>query len=487
MNCGNIELDPDKPNFFRFRKVGDQVLITNDFGGSHFLSEADFKDFAEGKITPIHEQYDPLMKAGFLKSDIDVDMALNLYRSRNASIFYGPSLHIIVVTLRCNYKCVYCQASSRPMDGIGYDMDIETARKTVDFIFSTPNPSITIEFQGGEPLINWEAIKFITEYARQKEAETGKKVFLSLVSNLSLLDEEKLDFIIDHGVGLCTSIDGPEELHNLNRPMPGGNSYRETMDRVDRIKKLEADREAEKKPMYKLSALLTVSKRSLSQPKEIIDEYLKHGFTGIHLRPLSYLGDATKTGDSIGYSALEFMDFWKRSLDYILELNMAGAEFTERGSAIVLQKILKAMDPGYVDLKSPCGAVIGQMLYNYDGKIYTCDEGRMCEGDVFALGRVDDTGGEETKEAYNENYKRIVTGGKTKAMLVASTLDNTPCDYCAYKPYCGVCPVINYSTSGNLYPQMATSDWCVRQKAMFDYLFEKMQHPEYLKIFKKWI
>jgi hypothetical protein len=30
-----------------------------------------------------------------------------------------------------------------------------------------------------------------------------------------------------------------------------------------------------------------------------------------------------------------------------------------------------------LELRSPCGAGIGQLLYNYDGKVYTCDEGRI--------------------------------------------------------------------------------------------------------------
>jgi len=40
-------------------------------------------------------------------------------------------------------------------------------------------------------------------------------------------------------------------------------------------------------------------------------------------------------------------------------------------------KILTENDPNFLDSRSPCGACIGQVAYNYDGKVYTCDEGRM--------------------------------------------------------------------------------------------------------------
>ena len=44
-----------------------------------------------------------------------------------------------------------------------------------------------------------------------------KIIRYSLVTNLSLMDEEKLEFILDNGIQVCTSLDGPEDLHDHNR------------------------------------------------------------------------------------------------------------------------------------------------------------------------------------------------------------------------------------------------------------------------------
>jgi sulfatase maturation enzyme AslB (radical SAM superfamily) len=88
-----------------------------------------------------------LLEKNFIKSDTyENDMAI-LYAKKNDFLLYGPSLHIIVTTLRCNHKCQYCHAAVAPMTAKEMDMTEETAKKVVDTIFYTSNPNLTIEFQ----------------------------------------------------------------------------------------------------------------------------------------------------------------------------------------------------------------------------------------------------------------------------------------------------------------------------------------------------
>jgi hypothetical protein len=61
-------------------------------------------------------------------------------------------------------------------------------------------------------------------------------------------------------------------------------------------------------------------------------------------------------------------------MKYIVEINKKGTLFKESISSIYLSKILTDRDPNYRDERSPCGAGIGQVAYNFDGKIYSCDE-----------------------------------------------------------------------------------------------------------------
>jgi len=315
-------------------------------------------------------------------------------------------------------------------------------------------------------------VKFIIEYARKRNEKIGKKVMMTLVSNFSLMTEEKYKFLMKNKVALCTSLDGPEKLHNKNRPCPGRNSYDDTTKWIKKITKKQ-----EKDPtLYKVSALLTVSKFSLKYPKEIVNEYMKLGFRRIHLRPLSFLGLSGKMRDKMGYSVEEFIKFWKEAMDYIIGLNLKGKPFLERGSGIMLQKILSDRDPNFLDLRSPCGAAIGQMLYNYDGKVYTCDEGRMIGDDTFVIGNVN-----------KDSYQDMLGHETVKSVCTASLLDNLPCDNCVYKPYCGVCPVLNYALYGDIFTSLADNERCKLHKNMLDYLFKKLENKRIKKVFESWV
>ena len=467
-----IKFNPQKVSFCRFKKLGDKYLVTNDVGRYVLLTPELFECFMGGTLNENSEAYQDLTGKDFVKGYLDRKGLVEKYRQRNSFVFLGPSLHIVVVTLRCNYRCIYCQASSRELKEKGYDMDIPTARKVVDTIFCSSSNIITIEFQGGEPLANWPAVKFIVEYAREKNKTARKSLLITLVSNFSLLTEERYNFLTKNRVIFCTSLDGPEELHNKNRPWPGGNSYQATVSWIKKIQK----RQEKDSNLYHLSALLTVSKFSLKYPKEIIDTYIKLGFSGIHLRPLSFLGLSGKMRKEIGYTAEDFLKYWRETMDYIINLNLKGKSFQERGSRIMLQKILTDQDPGFLDLRSPCGAGIGQMLYNYDGKVYTCDEGRMIGDDTFLIGNVK-----------KDSYKEMVSHDTVKSMCVASLLDNLPCDNCVYKPYCGVCPVLNYALYGDVFASLPNNERCKLYQGMLDYLFEKLQNKRIKTVLKSWI
>ncbi len=452
----------EKTSFFRFKKLGGKFLITNDIGGYAFLEPAEFEKYLAGKTKKGSKIHKELKRKGFLEKNRK--KLVQKYRQRNLFLFAGPSLHIFVPTLRCGCNCVYCQASSKGMKEKGFDMSFAVAEKAVRTALSCTSPNVTLEFQGGEPLANWKTVKHIIEYAERENKEKKKKLSFSLVTNFCPMDEEKYGFLKKHGISFCTSLDGPEYLHNKNRPCPGKNSHKEAVKWIKRIG-----------PGRKMHALATVSRHSLKYPKEIVEEYRKLGFKGVHLRPLSYLGFSGKRKTSIGYSPEEFLGFWKKAMDHILKINLKGEIFFERQAQIMLKKILTDKDPGYLELRSPCGAGTGQLLYNYDGGVYTCDEGRMTGDETFKIGNLKKDG-----------YREIVSHPTVKAVCIASLLENLPCDYCPYKPYCGVCPVQNYALEGQLFPQMANCGSCKIKKGMLDYIFLKLENKRTERIFRKW-
>jgi len=441
---------------YRKRKLSNGGIVTNDCGNHLFLD--DFNKLT----TPDKKLRERLINAGMILNNDNVPGIIAKMKKKYSFLSQGPSLHIIITTLRCDLKCKYCHASSVPQTETKYDMDEQTAKKTVDMIFQSPSDKIMIEFQGGEPLLNFKIIKTITKYAKEVNKKAKKDLLLSIVTNLTQMDNEKLKYLMDNNIGICTSLDGPKKLHNKNRQ-----GYDQVIKWMNIIKK---EYKLRKITNTRLNALVTITKDSLDYSKEIIDEYRKQGLNTIHLRSLNNLGNA-KMIPQMSYSAEDFIKFWTESMDYILKINKKEF-FLERKTLIILKKILGEYDPGFTDLRSPCGAVIGQMVYNYDGSVFTCDEGRMVE-DLFKIGTID------------EKYSDITTNETACSILAASVNDTQYCSKCAYKPYCGLCPVLNYAVSGSIISNITASDWCKVHMAQFDYIFEKL-HENSRKTLLTW-
>lgn len=473
------EVDARKVAGLYFRKLKDRYLLTNDWGLRAILSPRDFERFLGGTLEAQEPLWKDLQAKGFIRDHIDFAGLAKAYRQANAFLWQGPSLNILVVTLRCNHKCLYCHSSAVNPSRADADMSLETAQAAVDLIFKNPNPHLAIEFQGGEPLLNWPVVEFVIGYARKKNETEKRKLLISLVSNMSLMDERKLNFLLDHEVSLCTSLDGPRDLHEKNRPFVAGASHAHVERWITELTRRHKEERSPKKRIFKPSALMTTTKFSLPRVREIIDEYVRLGLDDIFLRPLSPIGYAKKTWPKIGYSAFEFLEFYRQGVDYLLELNLRGVDMPERTAVILLTKILRGKDPGFVDLRSPCGAAVGQLAFNYDGAVYTCDEGRMVAqqgDDLFKVGRV----GQNT-------FQELVSSPACRVLCAASNMDGAPaCSRCAYKPYCGLCPVHNYEAQGSIWGRMPAGDYCAVHMGLFDYLFERLENPEYERIFKSW-
>lgn len=464
---------------FRFRPFDKQYLLTNDIGEYCFLDSKDFQSFISGDIELIPlSKFNELKDKHFLRDFLNLDRFTQLYGRRNAFLFAGPSLHIIVVTLRCDHSCIYCQANSKGIDERGWDMNEATAKCVVDIIFETPNSDVMIEFQGGEPLLNFEVVKFIVLYAKKKNINHGKKLKFSLVSNFTYMDTNKLNFLIKNEISLCTSLDGPEYLHNKNRISGyGDNTYQNTVKWIKLINKKRKRGEY----AYKINALPTLTKLSLRYPIEIVDEFIGLDLEMIHLRPVNPFTVAKKRiRTPLFISIDEFNIFYKNALTYILKLNAKGRKIYERTAWIFLKKILCNTDPNYLDSRSPCGAGIGQLAYNFNGDVYACDEGRMLSAgsndESFRLGNV-----------FKNRLSDLIDHTTVKSICFASCLDNIPgCSDCVYKPYCGICPLYTYAAEGNLFIKSKEKSKCQTNSYILNILFKELQTPA-IKIFKRWV
>ncbi len=463
----------------RWRKVSGKYLLINDFGNFEYLKSPDFDKWLKSKLPKKSKVFESLAEKGFIRTHMDFDKLTEKWRSANSYLFAGTGLHIFVMTLRCNHTCVYCQSSAIDSSKKNTDMSYRTAKASVDFAFKSPNPTITIEFQGGEPLLNWDVLKKTVTYARSVEKKTKKNLIIALVSNFSLMTEKKAKFLLENEVSICTSLDGPKNIHDKNRTYGKMSSYAVTVKWLKYFKREHDRQKNENYRIFKPSALLTVSKRSLAFGEKIVNEYVARGLEDIFIRPLAPLGYAKKYWDSIGYSADDFISFYRKTLHHIVKLN-AKKVIREKMAMMILDKVLNAHDPGYLDMRCPCGASIGQIAYNHNGDLYTCDEGRMVgwSGDeIFKAGNV-----------FKDSYSSLMSSPVTKGCVLSSNLEQQPlCFRCAYKPYCGVCPVYNYEVQQNLWGNMPSNDRCKLFMGIFDTIFELLAKPKEAAILRKWV
>lgn len=460
---------------FGFERLKDKYLLVNEVGEHYYLSFNSLKDLVNGNLNKESKDYRNLLARHFI-FDEDSDSAIDLLslkvRTRHAAIRHFTGLHVFVVTLRCDYSCPYCQVSRQNEDASIFDMDEETALHSLDLVFQSPSEQIKIEFQGGEPLLNFDLIKFVVNKAKEINNVENRNLEFVIATNLSYINEDILDFCEKHEVYISTSLDGPGFIQDKNRPRPGKNSHSLVRENIDKVRlRLGPD---------KISALMTTTELSLNHHKEIIDEYIDAGFSDIFLRPISPYGFAIKTKHAEKYDFDQFYDFYVKSIDYILELNKRGVDFVEHYSALILKKILLPYPTGYVDLQSPAGAGISALIYNYDGDIYASDESRMLAemGDkTFRLGNCRDS------------YESIFLDSPLLDILEKTLTDSSPdCYQCAFKSYCGSDPVYHYAMQKDWVGHKAFSSYCKKTKKITSYLLSKLEeNQEDRLVFERWI
>lgn len=459
---------------FRFLPLdSERYVATNIAGNHHVFTKQQLQDLVHHRIDLHSPLYDDLKANHFLaddESDVYRELLATKYRTRQARLPEFTSLHIFVVTLRCDHSCQYCQVSRVSEDRSAFDMTAETADRALDLVFQSPAPALKIEFQGGEPLLNFALIRYVTEQAEARN--DGRDLQFVITSSLSFLTDEVLDFAEQHRIFFSTSLDGPAALHNRNRPRPGHDSHARALEGIERIRaRLGRD---------SVAALMTSTAESLEQPEAIIDEYVRLGFDAVFLRYISPYGFAAKSARRIGYETDAFVEFFKRGLDYIIALNKSGTFFRELYTSLLLQRILTPFPTGYVDLQSPAGIGISALVYNYDGDVYASDEGRMLAemGDpTFRLGNVQDS------------YRQLFLESPLLPMVHETMLEGLPgCCDCAFLPYCGSDPVFHHRTQNDPVGHRPTSAFCKRNMELMRHLIRILEdEPETAAVLKSWL
>jgi uncharacterized protein len=459
----------------RFHRLGtDSVVLTNLVGEHVFVTPDELGAVVNG--TCADQDLLARLRAAHLiqvpGETLPTELLAIKLRTRMSRLPDSTGLHIFVVTLRCEHTCRYCQVSRQSAAKSEFDMTEETARRALEMAFRSPSPHLKIEFQGGEPLLNFPLIRWITAESKRMNSAYGKDLAFVIATNLALLDDEILDFCAEQHVYLSTSLDGPQDLHNRNRRRPGRDSWQQAVAGIRRVQeRLGQDR---------ISALMTTTEESLDRAAEIIDSYAELGLRSVFLRPISPYGFALRGRGGANYDVDRWLEFYEAGLARIVELNSCGIPMVEIYASIIAKKMLTNVDPGYVDLTSPAGIGIGALVYNYDGDVYASDEGRMLAemGDrTFRLGNVHDS-----------SYADVMLSDGLLAPIMESiTLSAPMCATCAFEPFCGADPVFHHATVGDFTGHKAMSAFCRRNMGVFTLLLRKMRDDPYFRgLMRRW-
>lgn len=185
---------------------------------------AKYGEITEKDIEETMQEIENLRQEGKLFSK-DIYEGKNLDLKKRDSVVKALCLHIAHT---CNLNCEYCFAGQGKYHGEDALMSFEVGKQALDFLVknSGSRKNLEVDFFGGEPLVNFEVVKQLVEYARSIEKEKDKHFRFTLTTNGVLLDDDVIDFLNKEMNNVVLSLDGRKEVHDrLRKRLDGKGSY----------------------------------------------------------------------------------------------------------------------------------------------------------------------------------------------------------------------------------------------------------------------
>ena len=152
-----------------------------------------------------------LVKSGLVFSDssMPTEAVTNNYSSNTLSAW----LHI---TDQCNLRCSYCY-----LPHTKEDMTAETAQISIEKLFDSAKKHnykrVKIKYAGGEPLLRFDLVKLCHEQAQKMALKYKIPFDETILTNSTLLNEEKAQQIKQMGMKVMISLDGLSQNHDNQR------------------------------------------------------------------------------------------------------------------------------------------------------------------------------------------------------------------------------------------------------------------------------
>jgi uncharacterized protein len=287
---------------------------------------------------------------------------------------------VLNVTSKCNLSCGYCyeygedrivEATTKPRF-----MNEDTARQSVDFMFSEAgeSPTVNLTFFGGETLLNFKMLKSALAYAKERAKPLGKQVNASLTTNATLLREEIIDWIVENDVGVTVSIDGAREQQDKFRVFSNGMGSYDLV--VPNIKELL--RRHRRRPV---GARVTLTGQNLDVVSIYRHLYEELGFWEVGFAPVTTSWQREYAIEDEGFRRL--LSGFQTLAGEFLDAALAGRRHGFSNVRDTLEEVHKGMSKAY-----PCGAGLGLMGVATDGDVALCH--RFAGSNEHKLGSVFD-------------------------------------------------------------------------------------------------
>ncbi len=202
-----------------------------------FVKEALIQKYSAEDIEEGYSEICALASAGQLfTDDCYADIAKNWNKQ---SVVKALCLH---VAHDCNLRCKYCFGDTGEYKGGRCLMSSEVGKKAIDFVIANSGNrhNIEIDYFGGEPLMNFEVVKEITDYANEQGKKHNKNFRFTITTNGILLDDENQEYINKNMSNIVLSLDGEKETNDKMRPTVNGKGSYDII--VPKFKKIAQSR-----------------------------------------------------------------------------------------------------------------------------------------------------------------------------------------------------------------------------------------------------
>ena len=326
-----------------------------------------------------------------------------------------PLVLIYKLTDKCNYRCTYCYDRS-----IARPRNAERRSSAVrEFLARTlPVRPVMLLFHGGEPLLEFKEIR---QLVLDHQHHAPERLLYSLQTNLSLMNQEKLDFLLEHRFGLSVSLDGHNPRMNRLRVVGGRPDPYELLKRkLVELKGLRADR---------LGLLLTVGTHNVDQLTDALVAFQAEGFRSVSFSFMQEVEPGTECATPEALAGA-MLDIARAIVDGRID-SLACMTFIQWVWRIAYGK------SGFVCLDSPCGAGSRVATVLANGDIGPCDS---IYSDAFYRDSVD------------RYFDALATDPLFHRLLTRSVRTMEPCSSCDVRAHCnGTCPGSANLTEGGIH------------------------------------